>query len=716
MHDLDITWPGNQARFTPDDSPIRVGRSPEAAIILTEPSVSRRHLEFVWSGLGWTANDYSTHGTFDPIGVRLSPKWTVGTDTTIRLGGSEGIELKIVLLTIRQTTDSPVQQRPPSVNATPDKQFDLGAVSSAPPASPQIRPTPLEPKPLVESGAAQPSLAGSGAHANSPLNTPDSPTGGLFGSPPSEPSVKPADQGSHSLFGESPQPAFAGSQQSAQGLARSQGVGPAQLWEQRTPSQTPPEAEQETPMSPLPAPPKLGVDIDLRDPSPPHLESPAELPQPGTDPAANLDLIDPSLAASHPPIGQDQDSLDAASARSGTGVTGSASATTITDSTLRISVDGNDYVFMPGTEVTVGRDPSCLVAIEERHSLVSRRHLKLVFRDNCWWIDDYSSKGTFVDGRQISGPYRAEGAFVASMGDDEAGTPMRIITAGEHQAPRQRQNLLVYVAIGILALVALGALILALQSHIGDSPTSDSEINASGDLDKAKQATVLLLSGNGLGSGFFVTENLIVTNQHVSAIDETLHVAVSRSTDEPASIEYLAETVALHPFLDIALLKLTEDNDGNPVTSSGLTPLVVASDLDVTLGDKVYSTGFPNQLSPISSSDDSSISLPAVSVTSGEAANFFQWPGCSNPSQGEFIPEGSPPGVQCSPDGDVAKAIMFTTLFSGQGASGGPVFKENGSEVIAVVFAGPQGQARAGRNISSNTFNKWLDEAIAEHS
>jgi pSer/pThr/pTyr-binding forkhead associated (FHA) protein len=63
MHDLEITWPAGQARFSPDDSPVQIGRSPDAAIILTEPSVSRRHIEFVWNGTAWTANDFSTHGS-----------------------------------------------------------------------------------------------------------------------------------------------------------------------------------------------------------------------------------------------------------------------------------------------------------------------------------------------------------------------------------------------------------------------------------------------------------------------------------------------------------------------------------------------------------------------------------------------------------------------------------------------------------------------------
>jgi hypothetical protein len=400
-----------------------------------------------------------------------------------------------------------------------------------------------------------------------------------------------------------------------------------------------------------------------------------------------------------------------------------ASETVISESTIRLSVDGNDYVFLPGTEITVGRDPSCLVTLDERHTLVSRRHLKISFRDDSWYMEDYSSKGTFVDGKRLSDPYKAEGAFLAQLGDDEAGTTMRVITAGEHRAPRSSQSWVLLVALVVIAIIAVAALLVAFRG--GDDTGAEESLSAAGisvsdvepgtvatpDLMAAKQSTVLLLASDGLGSGFFVADNLILTNQHVAALAPTLAVAVSRQVDDPAQLEYEAETVAVHPFLDLAVLKLTIDETGNAVDSAGLVPVKVGDSSSVTLGDEVYSTGFPQTLSLISRDDMGDQLLPPVSATSGEAASFAIWPGCSNPDWEAFIPLDSPAGVTCAPDGDVSRGIIITTFSSGQGASGSPVFRRD--EVIAVVFAGPEDEANAGRNIATASFREWLDDVIA---
>ena len=418
-----------------------------------------------------------------------------------------------------------------------------------------------------------------------------------------------------------------------------------------------------------------------------------------------------------------------------TGIIGDASASAaFADGMIQLSIDGRDYTFAPGTEVTVGRDPSCLVAIDERHSLVSRRHLKISHRDGAWWIEDFSSKGTFVDGRAISGPYKAEGAFMTQLGDDDAGTPLRIQTSGEHRAPR-RQNLGILAAIAAVALIAIVALFLVLRgggddtesTETGSAPldggasdegaapaATDVPDTSAADLAAAKQATVLLLAEEGLGSGFFVADNLILTNQHVAALAPALLVGVSRNTDDPAVFEYEAVTLAVHPYLDIAVLELSAALDGgSDVNSPGIAAAPIGDSSGLVLGDDVFSTGFPANLSVISADDMGEVLLPPVGTTSGEAANFAIWPGCSNPTSESFIPEGSPPGVGCSPDGDVERAVVITTFASGQGASGSPVFSDG--DVVAVVFAGPLDEANAGRNITTNAFSSWLDEIIANN-
>ena len=376
---------------------------------------------------------------------------------------------------------------------------------------------------------------------------------------------------------------------------------------------------------------------------------------------------------------------------------------------LRLSIDGQDYSFLPGAEVTVGRDPACLVQLEERHSLVSRRHLRIVHRDGAWWIEDYSSKGTWIDHRRLKGPYRAEGNFVAHLGDDEAGTPMRVVTAGTH---RPGFNANVPLMALLAAAVLLPLLILAILLSRGE---------AEPDFASAKRSTVMLFGlEGGQGSGFFVSDNLILTNQHVAALSPQLLVGVSRTADEPAQIEYATELVANHPFLDIAVLRVsnraTIGSSGPQISTDavgdiGLPAVTVGQSAEVTIGDQVFSTGFPGRLGITSTDDMGELRLPAVVATSGEVANFAIWPGCSNPDLDTFIPADSPPGVRCSQGGDVERGVLLSTFSSGQGASGSPVFSEN--EVIGVVYAGAPDEANASLNIATSTFASWLDEIIA---
>ncbi|MEM8924506.1 MAG: FHA domain-containing protein [Actinomycetota bacterium] len=906
MQDLIITWPEGRARFSPNDSPVLVGRSADAAVTLTEPAVSRRHLEFVWLGSSWIANDSSTHGTYDPIGVRLAPTWTVGDGVAVRLGGSAGTELSLDLVadgaaapepspptpgpaaaptppappseptpdpgpsagsngagngrgpgvpsptpgggsgrptlatdhssSPRRTPSTPPtpsapgpRSRPPvpdapapaaASTAGPDRNPAAGggllvgdpARSEAPaappapprpdapiaeapprPAAPQADappapapPTPdapdagrTPPRPSGRNGAAggdtlplggtappdngpgsfEESLARFDAKADldepaappsifgpsdeAPRSTPPTPSGPLFAEPSNENGDGPIFHENASPAAEPlAQPPSIFAEPAAEADAGADALAPVQ----RPPM--PPGPEPETrPGDAQAAPDGLG---DLTIPSPSSSTPDAFAPSgpDGLPPAADGPLGAPEVAPAAPPspagpglgfedlrgespglgfddlrgdddpFGGPKTGLDdpfrgpKTSARAGGFEAGRSPAETIvTDGTIQISVDGKNYTFPPGVDVTVGRDPSSAVHLDERHSLVSRQHLFIEHREGHWWIDDRSSKGTYIDGRRISGPYKAEGAFLANLGDDDAGTPMRIITAGEHRAPRSFNYLLV-IAVAALVLLAVAALgYVLLGSREGTTTTAGVDGSASAaDLAVAKQATVLLLAEEGFGSGFFVTDDLIVTNQHVAVLSPAMRVAVSRNVDEKAEIEYITELVATHPFLDIAVLKVVSDAEGNPVGSTGLQPVTVGDSGTIELGDMVYSTGFPVDLSPVGQDDMGDLLLPSVSTTSGEAANFSIWPGCSNPTRGEFLPVDAPLGVSCSPDGDLTRAVVISTFSSGQGASGSPVFKDN--EVVAVVFSGPEGNENAGRNIATGAFDSWLRGVI----
>jgi len=55
----------------------------------------------------------------------------------------------------------------------------------------------------------------------------------------------------------------------------------------------------------------------------------------------------------------------------------------------------------PGTYI-VGRDPGCDIVIPDPY--VSRRHARILYKDNKWYIEDLGSRnGTYVDSEDIRG-------------------------------------------------------------------------------------------------------------------------------------------------------------------------------------------------------------------------------------------------------------------------------------------------------------------------
>jgi pSer/pThr/pTyr-binding forkhead associated (FHA) protein len=682
MQELEITWPGGTARFGVADSPIQIGRSSEAAIPLTASSVSRQHLSLVWTGSTWTASDRSTHGTFDPIGVKLAPEWNLPPATTIRLGGPEGVEVHIEALgdnggprpgggLLTDALADPVPASSPSV-------LDPGVETELPRRSG-----------LANDGAANPATESGGG------------TGGVL-----EKFFDKADRSaptpeqSDPLFPDAkPDPSL-----------RHVGGGVPSPPIPKPDSGLTPGSSSNTGFSPgsNPDAPSILSDVPSAAPSPVNgdaVAAPAGANQSQSPNPAPMDF-----AAGEPPVNADAGETGAQGA-----VAIGPNSTIISDSTLRLSVAGQDYSFLPGAVVTIGRDPSCLVQLDERHSLVSRHHLRITFDNDSWWLEDQSSKGTFVDGRRIKKPYKAVGAFVANLGSEDAGTPLRVITAGEHRQPRNRAALLVAATL----VAALG-----LLGFVAFQLTQDEPVAGEPDFESAKLSTVMLFGlQGGQGSGFFVSDDLILTNQHVADLSPQMLVGVTREPDQPAQIEYATELVANHPFLDISVLrisnKVSSGPDGQTISSEpvgeiGIEPVSIGDSADVTIGDRVFNTGFPGRLSITSETEAGDLRLPAVVATSGEAANFSIWPGCSNPDSSLFIPEDSPDGVTCSPSGDLDDGVLLASFFSsGQGSSGSAVFHENA--VVAVVYAGAADENNATLAITTAVFDEWLDEIIDQN-
>lgn len=99
------------------------------------------------------------------------------------------------------------------------------------------------------------------------------------------------------------------------------------------------------------------------------------------------------------------------------------------------------------------------------------------------------------------------------------------------------------------------------------------------------------------GSGTFISpDGLILTNAHVvddrNAEYDQLAVAIAASSDQPAHLAYLADIAAVDYVLDLALIRITSDLDGNEVDQR--FPYVAIGDSDqVEIGDEVRILGFP---------------------------------------------------------------------------------------------------------------------------
>ncbi len=659
-HDIEVAWLGNTVRFGADSSPVVIGRSSASSVMIPDGIVSRRHLVLTWSGERWDVEDVSTHGTFDPIGVKLSRTWVVGSDGAVRLGSADGTELYLRLVPadapppVDESLSGPrtvVDYSPPPRPRSSDGMLvipDQSVVDEADRVSVV---------PIQDQSNGEPAVAA----ANNVSSTPAGPEQAQA----AEPQVATPNAGSaeHNDGVGEPPSAMPGA--AAIGLA------------------DPVDADGPRLIDPLPAEPE--PKLDLRG------------PEPAIDLQGGPDLGDTPPPPTPGAFTADQDVPNPAE-------------TFVESSTLRLHVDGEDYLFLPGVEITIGRDPGCTVVVDEHHTLVSRKHLRVIHQSGKWWFEDISSKGSYVDGRALSGPYKAEGAFVVELGDRIGGTPLRVVTSGEHRAPRNVATIAVAAIAGVALLLVSFLAWLMFRGGADEAAT----------LDDAKQSTVMLLAGNGRGSGFFVSDSLILTNQHVAALADQLVVAASEESDEPAQIQYIAQLVESHPFLDLAVLKVTNSaqvNDsgtvdiGPEIDSVDVPTLDIGSSSDVTLGDAIFSTGFPGRLAVASTDDSGQLRLSPVSTSRGEAASFTIWPGCSNPEFENFIPVDAPEGVTCDPDGDVNRGVLIASFVSGEGASGSPVVHDG--KVVAVVFAGEQAEPNVSRSITSDAFESWLDDIVA---
>lgn len=120
------------------------------------------------------------------------------------------------------------------------------------------------------------------------------------------------------------------------------------------------------------------------------------------------------------------------------------------------------------------------------------------------------------------------------------------------------------------------------------------------------------------GSGSIITpDGLILTNAHVVLSDpyyqvNDLVVALTVAQDQPPEFSYYAEVLQADAALDIAIIRLTTDMEGNPLDHASLNlPAIPLGDSDqLQLGDPLTILGYPG------------IGGETITLTRGEVSGF----------------------------------------------------------------------------------------------
>ncbi|MCP5028602.1 MAG: trypsin-like serine protease [Actinomycetia bacterium] len=102
----------------------------------------------------------------------------------------------------------------------------------------------------------------------------------------------------------------------------------------------------------------------------------------------------------------------------------------------------------------------------------------------------------------------------------------------------------------------------------------------------------------GFGSGGIISaDGTILTNAHVIGADtsctyDAIGVAISRSSDQPPDLTYLADLLVYDEVTDLAVIRVATDLEGNDVTPD-LPFLAVGDSDEVEIGDNLRVLGFP---------------------------------------------------------------------------------------------------------------------------
>lgn len=256
---------------------------------------------------------------------------------------------------------------------------------------------------------------------------------------------------------------------------------------------------------------------------------------------------------------------------------------------LTVEAGGRRFLASTAEPVTIGRDPSATISIEDER--VSREHSHLQFEGGRWVYEDRgSTNGSYVNGARVT-RIMVSDQMTILLGSPRDGAMLRL-----HLAPVARlSSFTLWPAVATMAVIVAGLAAFAGtqlspgQPIVSPPPTITSSpspvataISRSGVVDIGRLATVRIQQGSALGSGLYLGNNQVLTAAHVvSATATTISISFN---DRRIGV---AQLVRFNERDDLALLSV------QGLDAAGAKPLVWGDTSILNQGDELVALGFP---------------------------------------------------------------------------------------------------------------------------
>ena len=135
-----------------------------------------------------------------------------------------------------------------------------------------------------------------------------------------------------------------------------------------------------------------------------------------------------------------------------------------------------------------------------------------------------------------------------------------------------------------------------VETTLGSVPTDATSISHSVVQILAVAGSDPIWSGSGTivdPSGLILTNAHDVDNSDPTLMYDSLVVSLTDTADTPPTPTYVAKVVAFDPALDLAVIQVTTDVDGNPVAGLNLPALPIGDSDSIGLGDHIRILGYP---------------------------------------------------------------------------------------------------------------------------